>query len=114
MNEEFPKKHKAYLKISLIVFDTNLFIQFLMFIFILIIIGRIKLRSDYGFPHFLRNQLTQNRIIDNIGIFTNKTYTTKKYNKRNSIKPKKVHTNIDSEKFRIKNKKRYKKRKSLK
>ena len=38
----------------------NILIQFIMFIFIIIIIGRIKRRSDFGFSRNVTNQTSQN------------------------------------------------------
>ena len=38
----------------------NILIQFIMFIFIIIIIGRIKRRSDFGISRNVTNQTTQN------------------------------------------------------
>ena len=43
-----------------IAFNFNILIQFIMFIFIIIIIGRIKRRSDFGFSRNVTNQTSQN------------------------------------------------------
>ena len=43
-----------------IAFNFNILIQFIMFIFIIILIGRIKRRSDFGFSRNVTNQTSQN------------------------------------------------------
>ena len=43
----------------------NILIQFIMFIFIIIIIGRIKRRSDFGISRNETNQASQNRMLGN-------------------------------------------------
>ena len=48
-----------------IAFNFNILIQFIMFIFIIIIIGRIKRRSDFGISRNKTNQGSQNRMLGN-------------------------------------------------
>ena len=48
-----------------IAFNFNILIQFIMFIFIIIIIGRIKRRSDFGISRNETNQASQNRMLGN-------------------------------------------------
>ena len=44
-----------------ITFNFNILIQFIMFIFIIILIGRIKRKSDFGFPRNDNNLTSHNR-----------------------------------------------------
>jgi hypothetical protein len=46
-----------------IAFNFNILIQFIMFIFIIILIGRIKRRSDFGFSRNVTNQTSQNTML---------------------------------------------------
>ena len=48
--EEIVKKLNILQILPWITFNFNILIQFIMFIFILILIGRIKRKSDFGFP----------------------------------------------------------------
>ena len=62
--------------VSWISINFNIFIQFLFLIFIPILISRIKLRSDYGYPIIETSiQSNQNRMLgqanNNVGILTN-------------------------------------------
>ena len=62
--------------LSWISINFNIFIQFLFLIFIPILISRIKLRSDYGYPIIETSiQSNQNRMLgqanNNVGILTN-------------------------------------------
>ena len=105
--KNFCKKRNTFQKIPWIVFSFNSFIQFLMFIFILIVRGRINRKSDYGFPQTNRNQSAQNRIIYN-------TYSRKKTKKMRGKNTRKENSDIDSENLDIKDKKKNKKRKGSK
>ena len=85
--------------LSWISINFNIFIQFLFLIFIPILISRIKLRSDFGYPIIETSiQSNQNRMLgqanNNVGILTNDINNTNNYNnniigqkkKRNSKK----------------------------
>ena len=54
------KKFKILKILPWITFNFNILIQFMMFIFIIILIGRIKRRSDFGFSRNVTNQTSQN------------------------------------------------------
>ena len=58
--KEILKKFKILKILPWITFNFNILIQFIMFIFIIIIIGRIKRRSDFGFSRNVTNQTSQN------------------------------------------------------
>ena len=58
--KEILKKFKILKILPWITFNFNTLIQFMMFIFIIILIGRIKRRSDFGFSRNVTNQTSQN------------------------------------------------------
>ena len=107
LNGEFSKKRNAFHKIPWIALSANSFIQFLMFIFILIIRGRIKRKSDFGFWKSNNNRSSERGVVYN-------SYSRKKAKNRNSKKTKKENTDANSENFEFKNKKKIKKRRGSK
>ena len=88
----------------------NIFIQFLMFIFIIIILKRISSKSDFGFPQIDNNQSAQKNIMGNLNsgvlsIDNNNYYNGYKIRKKNLTKFKEDNANIlDSELLKIANK----------
>ena len=85
-----------------IAFNFNILIQFIMFIFIIILIGRIKRKSDFGFPlneldHTSHNKMLSKRksknlkyIEENIIDSAQKNLGKKKHKKKSSSKSKRV------------------------
>ena len=83
-----------------IAINFNIFIQFLMVIFIIIIIGRINLKSDFGFAQTENNnQSVQNKMLN------------KKKTRRRSSGIKIANADSDATKLEIKKKKKKKKKK---
>ena len=86
-----------------IAFNFNILIQFIMFIFIIIIIGRIKRRSDFGISRNETNQASQNRMLGrrkssdlkNLGLSNidsdQKNLRKKKHKKKSKRKSIRVH-----------------------
>lgn len=102
------KKRKNNIKIlkifPWIAINFNIFIQVLMFIFIIIIITRINLKSNFGFPQSDDNQSVQNRMIDNLG-------DRKKKSRKKSTQTADLVSNAESVKRQLKDKKKKKRRK---
>lgn len=88
-----------------IAFNFNILIQFIMFIFIIILIGRIKRKSDFGFPlneldHTSHNRMLSKRksknlkyIEENIIDSVQKNLGKKKHKKKSSSKSKSMRVN---------------------
>ena len=96
------KKMKIFKLLPWIAFNFNNFIQFLSFIFVIILLGRIKIKNHFGFPK-IDNQSSKNKILD-----IKKKLSLKK-NKKGK-KGDKV-SNVESEVTNLKNKKKKKKTK---
>ena len=95
----FKKKMKMLKILPWIAINFNIFIQFLMVIFIIIIIGRINLKSDFGFAQTENNnQSVQNRMLN------------KKKTRRRSSGIKIVKAESDATKLKVKKKKKKKKK----
>ena len=84
-----------------IAFNFNILIQFIMFIFILILIGRIKRKSDFGFPRNDNNLTSHNRrlgkrksknikYLEQSIIGSSKNMNKKKHKKKSSSKSKNI------------------------
>ena len=58
------KEKKVFKLLPWVALNFNLFIQILNFIFIIILMGRIKLKSHFGFVRNYNNQSTQNKMIN--------------------------------------------------
>ena len=96
----FKKKMKMLKIMPWIAINFNIFIQFLMIIFIVIIIGRINLKSDFGFAQTENNnQSVQNKMLN------------KKKTRRRSSGIKIANADSDATKLDIKKKKKKKKKK---
>ena len=96
------KKIKMLKIMPWIAINFNIFIQFLMVIFIIIIIGRINLKSDFGFAQTENNnQSVQNRMLNR----------RKSSSRRRSSGIKIANTDSDAAKLEIKKKKKKKKKK---
>jgi len=94
------KKMKMLKILPWIAINFNIFIQFLMIIFIVIIIGRINLKSDFGFAQTENNnQSVQNKMLN------------KKKTRRRSSGIKIANADSDATKLDIKKKKKKKKKK---
>ena len=94
------KKMKMLKILPWIAINFNIFIQFLMIIFIIIIIGRINLKSDFGFAQTENNnQSVQNKMLN------------KKKTRRRSSGIKIANADSDATKLDIKKKKKKKKKK---
>ena len=89
-------------------FCINLFIQFLMIIMDCIIMGRIKLKSHFGFPEEGKNKSSKNKMIDDDYEINEKKGVKKKGKKK---KKKNGADDLESEITIIKNKKTKKKKK---
>lgn len=105
LEDDFCKNRNTFSKIPWIALSANSFIQFLMFIFILIIRGRIKRKSDFGFPQINNNQLSQRRVTFNNGL-------RKKTKKRILKRSKKEIEGANSENSEFREKKKNKKNKN--
>ena len=109
-DDYFEKKIKLLKILPWISISFNIFIQFLMFIFIIILKNRISIKSDFGFPQIDNNQSIQKNILgnSNSGVISNENRHQSK--KKSSKKYKEEHTdNLNSAKIKIV-KKRHKKR----
>ena len=96
------KKIKLLKIFPWIAINFNIFIQFLMVIFIIIIIGRINLKSDFGFAQTENNnQSVQNRMLNR----------RKSSSRRRSSGIKIANADSDAAKLEIKKKKKKKKKK---
>ena len=96
------KKIKMLKIMPWIAINFNIFIQFLMVIFIIIIIGRINLKSDFGFAETENNnQSVQNRMLNR----------RKSSSRRKSSGIKIANADSDATKLEIKKKKKKKKKK---
>ena len=96
------KKIKMLKIMPWIAINFNIFIQFLMVIFIIIIIGRINLKSDFGFAQTENNnQSVQNRMLNR----------RKSSSRRRSSGIKIANADSDAAKLEIKKKKKKKKKK---
>ena len=89
-------------------FCLNLFIQFLMIIMDCIIMGRIKLKSHFGFPEEGKNKSSKNKMIDDDYEIKEKKGVKKKGKKK---KKKNGADDLESDLTIIKNKKTKKKKK---
>ena len=89
-------------------FCLNLFIQFLMIIMDCIIMGRIKLKSHFGFPEEGKNKSSKNKMIDDDYEINEKKGVKKKGKKK---KKKNGADDLESDLTIIKNKKTKKKKK---
>ena len=89
-------------------FCLNLFIQFLMIIMDCIIMGRIKLKSHFGFPEEGKNKSSKNKMIDDDYEINEKKGVKKKGKKK---KKKNGADDLESDITIIKNKKTKKKKK---
>ena len=95
------KKIKMLKIMPWIAINFNIFIQFLMVIFIIIIIGRINLKSDFGFAETENNnQSVQNRMLNR----------RKSSSRRRSSGIKIANADSDATKLEIKKKKKKKKK----
>ena len=83
-----------------ITINFNIFMQLLMFIFLIIIINRINLKSNFGFPHSKNDESFKNRMIGKF-IISNK----RKHSNNDDI------LNLQSDLTKIKDSKRKKKKK---
>jgi len=83
-----------------ITMNFNIFMQLLMFIFLIIIINRINLKSNFGFPHSKNDESFKNRMIGKFKI-SNK----RKHSNNDDI------LNLQSDLTKIKDSKRKKKKK---
>jgi len=83
-----------------ITINFNIFMQLLMFIFLIIIINRINLKSNFGFPHSKNDESFKNRMIGKFKI-SNK----RKHSNNDDI------LNLQSDLTKIKDSKRKKKKK---
>ena len=63
-DKEVEKKYNILKLLPWIAFCFNLFIQLLMAIFDIILMGRIKIKNHFGFPKDDNNQSDKNKIID--------------------------------------------------
>ena len=100
--DNLTKKIKKLKIIPWIAINFNIFIQFLMVIFITIIIGRINLKSDFGFAQTENNnQSVQNRMLNR----------RKSSSRRRSSGIKIANADSDAAKLEIKKKKKKKKKK---
>ena len=98
-SEKYKKKIKLLKLFPWIAINFNIFIQFVMFILIIIIIGRINLKSDFGFAQTENNnQSVQNRMLN------------KKKTRRRSSGIKIVKAESDATKLKVKKKKKKKKK----
>ena len=96
------KKIKLLKIFPWIAINFNIFIQFLMVIFIIILIGRINLKSDFGFAQTENNnQSVQNRMLNR----------RKSSSRRRSSGIKIANADSDATKLEIKKKKKKKKKK---
>ena len=96
------KKIKLLKIFPWIAINFNIFIQFLMVIFIIILIGRINLKSDFGFAQTENNnQSVQNRMLNR----------RKSSSRRKSSGIKIANADSDAAKLEIKKKKKKKKKK---
>ena len=71
--EEIEKKLDMVKLLPWIAFCANLFIQFLMIIMVCILMGRINLKSHFGFPKEEKSKSSKNKMIDNFdGVYEKK------------------------------------------
>ncbi len=94
------KRIKTLKILPWITINFNIFMQLLMFIFLIIIINRIKLKSDFGFPQSKYEESFKNRMIGKFKI-SNK----RKHSNNDDI------LNLESDLSKIKDSKRKKKKK---
>ena len=94
------KKIKTLKILPWITINFNIFMQLLIFIFLIIIINRIKLRSDFGFSQSKNDESFKNRMIGK-----SKISNKRKHSNNNDI------YNLESDLTKIKDSKRKKKKK---
>ena len=71
--EEQEKKLDMVKLLPWVAFCANLFIQFLMIIMVCILMGRINLKSHFGFPKEEKSKSSKNKMIDNFdGVYEKK------------------------------------------
>ena len=106
--QELEKKTDMVKLLPWAAFCLNLFIQFLMIIMDCIIMGRIKLKSHFGFPEEGKNKSSKNKMIDDDYEIKEKKGVKKKGKKK---KKKNGADDLESDITIIKNKKTKKKKK---
>jgi len=94
------KRIKTLKILPWITINFNIFMQLLMLIFLIIIINRIKLRSDFGFPQSKNDESFKNRMISK-----SKISNKRKHSNNDDI------LNLQSDLTKIKSSKRKKKKK---
>ena len=109
--EEIEKKLDMVKLLPWVAFCANLFIQFLMIIMVCILMGRINLKSHFGFPKQEKSKSSKNKMIDNFdGVYE------KKGAKKKGKKKKRANglEDLESDVTIIKDKKNKKKKKKKK
>ena len=113
--DKFENKQKILEILPWIALNFNNLIQFIMIIFIIILIGRIKLKNHFGFPQDDKNQSANYKINDN-GEIDEKS-KKKKRKKKKDIEVNDMDASIagsDATKLKSKKKKNKKKKSSSK
>ena len=113
--DKFENKQKILEILPWIALNFNNLIQFIMIIFIIILIGRIKLKNHFGFPQDDKNQSANYKINDN-GEIDEKSKKKKK-KKKKDIEVNDMDASIagsDATKLKSKKKKNKKKKSSSK
>ena len=88
--DDVLKKIKNLKILPWIAINFNILIQLLMFIFIIILIGRIKLKSDFGFQQMEINQSSRKKILGNLNANGESEKRDLKEKKKKKRKKKKV------------------------
>ena len=110
-DKEYEKKRSIILLLPWVVFNFNLFIQFLAIILDCILMGRIKLKNHFGFPKEDKNKSTKNKIIDNDDDIYEKKMSKNKKKRKKSNGTSKVSPESDITIMKKKKKSQIKKKK---
>ena len=111
---KFIEKKKLFSLLPWITINFNALIQILMGIVIFILMNRINIKSDFGFPQSKNDKSSNNKMLDNPEsmISGDEEIDNKKHGKRNS-KHKSEKEDMNSDQIKI-GKKKHKKRRSKK
>ena len=112
---KFIEKKKLFSLLPWITINFNALIQILMGIVIFILMNRINIKSDFGFPQSKNDKSSNNKMLDNPEsmISGDGEIYNKKHGKRNS-KHKSEKEDMNSDQIKIVGKKKHKKRRSKK
>ena len=112
---KFIEKKKLFSLLPWITINFNALIQILMGIVIFILMNRINIKSDFGFPQSKNDKSSNNKMLDNPEsmISGDEEIDNKKHGKRNS-KHKSEKEDMNSDQIKIVGKKKHKKRRSKK